>query len=650
MRSASFILYLCPCILYLPRMQNWNSKKSQALYNVDNWGAGYFSINARGHLQAYPTQEPQRGIDIYEVVQAALAEGHRLPLLLRFSDILRHRVHRLSQAFSAAIKAEAYSGGYTAVYPIKVNQQHSVVNELLASDEPVGLEAGSKSELMAVLGISAKIDQTIICNGYKDREYIRLALTGQKLGQRIYLVIEKLSELEQVLEQAAALELKPRLGLRVRLASLGEGKWQNTGGEKSKFGLSAAQVLTMVARLREAGKLDYLQMLHFHLGSQLANIRDIQRGMQECARYYAELHRLGAAIDCVDVGGGLGVDYEGSHSRRACSMNYSLDSYARHIVHALKEICEQQDLPHPQIVTESGRAMTAHHALLVTNVINTEQIPAGTAIELPDSDAPAALQELGQLYQLLAEDEVSSYAAIEAWHDVRYWLGEAQTLYIHGMLDLSQRATAEALYFACCRYIQNCLSPLQRSHREVLDALNEKLADKYFCNFSLFQSIPDAWGIGQIFPIMPLHRLQEKPSRRGVIEDITCDSDGRINSYVEAENIEASLPLHEWKAGESYLLGIFLVGAYQEILGDMHNLFGDTDSLHIRLSEEGYRLDQACCGDRVDDLLRYVHFDPDDLIQNYHAKIAAANLTAQEKQDCLETLLSGMSGYSYLQN
>ncbi len=345
------------------------------------------------------------------------------------------------------------------------------------------------------------------------------------------------------------------------------------------------------------------------------------------------------------------MDYEGSHSRRAYSMNYTLDSYARHVVHALKEICEQQDLPHPQVMTESGRAMTAHHAVLVTNVINTEQISEENAAALPDisGDVPTALQELGQLHHLLVGGGVSSHAAIEAWHDVRYWLGEAQTLYTHGILDLAQRATSEALYFACCQHIRTCLSPLQRSHRQVLDTLNKKLADKYFCNFSLFQSIPDAWGIGQIFPVMPLHRLQEKPSRRGVIEDITCDSDGRINEYVEAEGIEASLPLHEWKAGEPYLLGIFLVGAYQEILGDMHNLFGDTDSLHIRLSKDGYRLDQPCRGDSVDDLLRYVNFDHDDLIQNYHAKIAVADLSEQEKQDCLETLLSGISGYSYLQ-
>jgi len=631
-------------------MKNWTIKKSQALYNVDNWGAGYFDINTQGHLQVCPTQEPQRAIDTCEVVQAALAEGHRLPLLLRFSDILQHRVQSLCQAFSSAIEAEAYRGGYTAVYPIKVNQQHSVVNELLAGNEPVGLEAGSKSELMAVLGISAQADQTIVCNGYKDREYIRLALIGQKLGHRIYLVIEKPSELEQVLEEAAALDVQPRLGVRVRLASIGEGKWQNTGGEKSKFGLSAAQVLAMLARLREANSLAWLQMLHFHLGSQLANIRDIQRGMQECARYYAELHRLGAMVNCVDVGGGLGVDYEGSHSRRACSMNYSLDSYARHIVHALKEVCEQQSLPHPQIMTESGRAMSAHHAILVTNTINVEQMPADAVIDRPAGDAPVVLQELGQLHCLLAEGEPGGHAAIEAWHDVRYWLGEAQTLYTRGMLNLEQRATAEALYFSCCRYIRARLSPLQRSHREVLDALNEKLADKYFCNFSLFQSIPDAWGIGQIFPVMPLHRLQETPARRAVIEDITCDSDGRIDYYVEDEGIEASLPLHEWKAGESYLLGIFLVGAYQEILGDMHNLFGDTDSVHVRLTDNGYRLEQPCRGDRVDDLLRYVHFDPDELEQNYRVKIAAADLPAQEKQDCLDALLSGMSGYSYLQD
>jgi len=631
-------------------MKNWTIKKSKAIYNVDNWGAGYFDINAQGHLQVCPTQEPQRNIDIYEVVQAALAEGHRLPLLLRFSDILQHRVQSLCQAFSSAIEGEAYRGGYMAVYPIKVNQQHSVVNELLAGNEPLGLEAGSKSELMAVLGISAQADQTIVCNGYKDREYIRLALIGQKLGHRIYLVIEKLSELEQVLEEAAVLGIQPRLGVRVRLASIGEGKWQNTGGEKSKFGLSAAQVLAMLARLREANSLACLQMLHFHLGSQLANIRDIQRGMQECARYYVELHCLGAVIDCVDVGGGLGVDYEGSHSRRACSMNYSLDSYARHIVHALKEVCEQQDLPHPQIMTESGRAMSAHHAVLVTNTINVERMPADVVIDRLRSDAPAALQELGQLHSLLTEDEISSHTAIEAWHDVRYWLDEAQTLYTHGILDLDQRATAEALYFSCCRYIRARLNPLQRSHREVLDALNEKLADKYFCNFSLFQSIPDAWGIGQIFPVMPLHRLQETPARRGVIEDITCDSDGRIDHYVEGEGIETSLSLHEWKAGEPYLLGIFLVGAYQEILGDMHNLFGDTDSLHVRLTDNGYRLEQACRGDRVDDLLRYVHFDPDELAQNYRAKITLADLSAQEKKDCLDALLSGMSGYSYLQD
>ena len=631
-------------------MKNWNIKKSQTLYNIDNWGAGYFAINTQGHLQVCPTQETERGIDIYEVVQAALAEGHRLPLLLRFSDILRHRVRSLCQAFSSAMQSESYLGTFTPVYPIKVNQQHSVVNELLASDESVGLEAGSKSELMAVLGISVKTALTIVCNGYKDREYVRLALIGQKLGHPIYLVIEKLSELELVLAEASALGVRPRLGVRVRLAAIGEGKWQNTGGEKSKFGLSAAQVLAMLTQLREADKLDCLQMLHFHLGSQLANIRDIQRGMQECARYYAELHRLGAAIDCVDVGGGLGVDYEGSHSRRACSMNYSIDSYARHIVHALKDTCEQQGLVHPRIMTESGRAMSAHHAMLVTNTINVEQVPTEIAVDLPDRDAPVALQELGQLHRSLAASEISGHAAIEAWHDLRYWLGEAQTLYTHGMLDLGQRATAEALYFACCRQIRERLSPLQRSHREVLDALNEKLADKYFCNFSLFQSIPDAWGIEQVFPIMPLHRLQEAPTRRGVIEDITCDSDGRINHYVESEGVEASLSLHEYKAGESYLLGIFLVGAYQEILGDMHNLFGDTDSLHIRLSHDGYQLAQPCQGDQVDDLLRYVHFDSDDLARNYRAKIAAADLTAQEKQDCLDALLSGLSGYSYLQD
>ena len=637
-------------LLYLLFMVDWNIKKSQALYNLDNWGDGYFNINSRGHLQVCPTQKAQQCIDIHEVVQAALAAGCRLPLLLRFSDILQHRVAHLYQAFSSARQAEDYHGGYTAIYPIKVNQQHSVVSELLNSAQGIGLEAGSKSELMAVLGLSAQADYPLVCNGYKDREYIRLALIGQKLGHAIYLVIEKLSELDAVLAEAAALGVRPRLGVRVRMASIGEGKWQNTGGEKSKFGLSAAQVLLMLTRLREVDKLDCLQMLHFHLGSQLANIRDIQRGMQECARYYAELHALGAMIDCVDVGGGLGVDYEGSHSRRACSMNYSLDSYACHIVHALKEICELHDLPPPHIFTESGRAMSAHHALLVIDTINVEPTPGVIDTPAEDCEAPIALQELRQLHYSLAETDLGAHAAIEAWHDVRYWLGEAQTLYIHGMLTLQQRAAAEALYFSCCRHIRQRLSPLHASHREVLEALDEKLADKYFCNFSLFQSIPDVWGIEQVFPIMPLHRLQEEPQRRGVIEDITCDSDGRIDNYALAEGLDSSLPLHEWRAGEAYWLGVFLVGAYQEILGDMHNLFGDTDSLHVSLSDSGYRLEQPCRGDQVDDLLRYVHFDPDELAQNYRAKIDAADLNGRDKQTCLQALLSGLTGYSYLQD
>ncbi len=632
-------------------MKNWTIHQSQTLYNIDNWGAGYFSINARGNLQVCPTQEAERAIDIDAVVQTALAEGHRLPLLLRFSDILQHRVQSLYQAFDSAMRAEAYDGGYTAIYPVKVNQQHSVINELLNSAQMVGLEVGSKSELMAVLGISKTPALSLVCNGYKDREYIRLALIGQQLGHRVYLVIEKLSELDIVLEQAAELGVQPCLGVRVRLASIGEGRWQNTGGEKSKFGLSAAQVLALLARLGAVDKLSCLQMLHFHLGSQLANIRDIQSGMQECARFYAELHRLGALINCVDVGGGLGVDYEGSHSRRACSMNYSFESYAHHIVHTLKEICEQQHLPQPHIFTESGRAMSAHHALLVTNTINVEQVPdAAIDPAAIDQNAPLVLQELLQLYQGLTETGVNGHAAIEAWHDLRYWLGEAQTLYTHGVLNLGQRAVAEAIYFSCCRSIRACLNPAQRSHREVLDELNEKLADKYFCNFSLFQSIPDAWGIEQVFPIMPLHRLQEEPLRRAVIEDITCDSDGRINTYVSAEGTEASLPLHEWHADEPYWLGIFLVGAYQEILGDMHNLFGDTDALHVRLNAESYQLEQACRGDQVDDLLRYVHFNIDELTQNYRAKIEAADLSATEKQNSLTALLSILSGYSYLQD
>ena len=628
-------------------MNQWNLDRTRSTYSLDHWGGGYFDVNERGHLVARPRRLSETpAVDLYELAQACRAEGLTLPVLVRFTDILRDRVDTLCSAFATARAADDYQGRYTAVYPIKVNQQQTVVAEILEHGaNRVGLEAGSKPELMAVLALS-RPGGTIICNGYKDREYIRLALIGKRLGHRVFIVVEKLSELDLVVQESRALGIEPLLGLRVRLASIGAGKWQNTGGEKAKFGLNASQVLALVEHLRGAGLLNSLQLLHCHLGSQIANIRDIQRGMHEVARYFAELHALGVPLANVDVGGGLGIDYEGTHSRSFCSINYSVQEYANNVVHALWEICTEHNLPHPDIITESGRAMTAHHALLITNVIDSEQAAGAGEVGPPSEDDPLIIQDLWQVLENLEGRSV-----LEAYHDAVHWLGEAQSMYLHGIIDLGQRARIETLYATICQRVRALLRSGRSAHREVLDELNEKLADKYFINLSVFQSMPDVWAIDQIFPIVPLHRLDEMPTRRAVLQDLTCDSDGRIDQYVDDDGVESTLPVHPYRPGDEYLLGVFLVGAYQEILGDMHNLFGDTDAVNVTLTADGgYRLSQPERGDTIDELLRYVHFDTDALRSAYHDKVAAAALSAQERAFFITELEDGLTGYTYLED
>lgn len=626
-------------------MTDWTLQHARDTYNIAHWSGGYFDANAEGHLVARPDRQ-HAGVDLYRLAEEVRQTGLSLPVLVRFTDILHDRVDTLCNAFAQAMATDSYQARFTAVYPIKVNQQRSVVEHILShGGERVGLEAGSKPELLAVLAQVHANGGVVICNGYKDREYIRLALIGKQLGHRVYIVVEKLSELELILEESRNLGITPLLGMRMRLASIGAGKWQNTGGEKSKFGLSASQVLEVVERLRAADMLDALQLLHFHLGSQIANIRDIQRGMREAARYYAELRRMGAGISCVDVGGGLGVDYEGTRSRSFCSMNYSVEEYANNVVHALWEICAEQDLPHPDIITESGRAMTAHHAVLITNVTDIDRIPDGAALKPAGDDEPLIIQDLWH-----GLTSTSSRSALEAYHDAQHWLTEAQDMYTHGVLTLEQRARAEQIYFATCHKVRSLLQPGVKSHREALDELNEKLADKYFCNFSLFQSMPDVWAIDQIFPVAPLHRLHEPPTRRAIIEDLTCDSDGCIEQYVDREGVESTLPVHDWQPGQSYLLGIFLVGAYQEILGDMHNLFGDTDSVNVELTPDGgYRLAQPQRGDTVESVLRYVHFDAASLLEAYRIKINNAPLGGEQRKAYLDELAAGLEGYTYLE-
>ncbi len=622
---------------------SWSPAEAEAIYNIPHWGDGYFFVDGRGHLCVRPAPEDPRSVDLWSVTEEVRRGGLELPVLIRVPDILRDRVGRLHRAFAAAMDDEGFCGGYTAVYPIKVNQQRTVVEHILAADSgPVGLEAGSKPELMVALARSHP-GGVVICNGYKDREYVRLALTGLRLGLRVFIVVEKSAELELVLQEAEALGVVPLLGVRVRLASIGKGKWQNTGGEKSKFGLSAAQVLAMLERLRQVGRLDALQLVHCHLGSQIANIRDIQKGMGEFARFYAQLRALGAPVAYADVGGGLGVDYEGTRSRSECSMNYTVEEYARDVVHALWAICSEHDLPHPHVITESGRAMTAHHAFLATRVIEVEQVAQGEP-EPPGPEAPLILRNL---WQTLRADPFPP--PLEAYHDAAYWLAEAQGMFTHGVLGLAERAAAERLYFAICREVLARLRPDRLAHRTLRDELQEKLADKYFCNFSLFQSLPDVWAIRQVFPIVPLHRLDEPPGCRGVIQDLTCDSDGRIDDYVEGDSVEHTLPLHPLRPGEDYRLGFFLVGAYQEILGDLHNLFGDTHSVNLVFTEEGYRLEEWEQGDRVEEILSYIHYRPEELMARFRVRVREAGLEAGAARRVLTLLEAGLSGYTYLE-
>lgn len=626
----------------------WDLDSARQLYRIRNWGNSYFDINEQGHV-AMCLPHSQQQVDLYEFAQRVHQEnGMRFPLLVRFVNVLHDRVQRLQIAFNKAIAESGRSSRYTAIYPIKVNQQRSVVQQILAGGkQQVGLEAGSKPELMAVLG-SAPEGCTIICNGYKDREYLRLALIGRQMGHKIYIVVEKPSELVETLEEAEKLQIEPLLGIRVRLYSLGKGKWQNTGGEKSKFGLSAAQALHMLDTLKQMGKLDCLQLLHFHMGSQIANIQDIQRGMREASRYFAELHQLGANIRVVDVGGGLGVDYEGSRSRSECSINYTLQEYANTVVRSVLDACEDYNVPLPDFITESGRGMTAHHAVLITNVIDTdpEQPEQAPVIHKPQETDPTILHNL---YRLLHSPH--TLPPSEIYHDAAYWLGEAHGLYAHGAINLQQRAQAESLHRAISQKLIANPEIFNSLESEIQGNLRERLADKYFCNFSLFQSMPDAWAIDQIFPIMPLHRLDEAPTRRVTLQDLTCDSDGTIERYVENGRLETTLPLHSLKPDQSYLLGIFMVGAYQEILGDLHNLFGDTDSINVELFPDGsYQISEPERGDTIDELLRSIHFEPKDLLAQCRKKLAAAVDNTDRQKMLLREIEAGLIGYTYLED
>jgi arginine decarboxylase len=597
-------------------------------------------------------EHPDRELDLYDLANDLEEQGIQLPVLLRFSDILRSRLDALSEKFVHAREEFGYGGGYTTVYPIKVNQQRHVIEEIVefGSKHGVGLECGSKPELQAVLGLADHTDHLIICNGYKDEEFTRLALMGQKLGHQVFVVIEQLSEIDVILQVAQELEVTPTLGIRIKLASRGFGRWKESGGEKSKFGLNSADLMTAIEKLHAAGKRDWIKLIHFHLGSQITDIRFIKNGLQEITRFYVELRQMGLDITHLDVGGGLGVDYDGTNSESDSSVNYSLQEYANDIVYTIGEACKEHELPMPHLISESGRALTAHHALLLLKVIDVESHEVRELPTLTDDDH-ALLHEMVADHKDATRKNVSRRRIREIYHDLTFDKERANELFNTGVLSLRERALAERIYFATLNTIANHVARHRDDFDEIVKDLEGSLVDRYFCNFSVFQSLPDSWAIDQLFPIMPVHRLDEQPTRRATIQDVTCDSDGKIDRFVGALNGSPSLELHEPKDGEAYILGVFLTGAYQEILGDLHNLFGDTNAVHVRLNEPtGYSVTDLVHGDTVTEVLNYVQFRASDLLQVFRRKVGnAKHLSRQEANTFIADYVAGLEGYTYLE-
>jgi arginine decarboxylase len=634
--------------------QAWSIAQARALYNVEGWGAGYFDVSERGRVIVRPDREhPERALDLFDLANDLEEQGVGLPVLLRFSDILRSRIESLSERFAAAIREFDYRGSYTTVYPIKVNQQRHVVEEIVQFGTlyGVGLECGSKPELQAVLGLTESTGHMIVCNGYKDEEFMRLALMGQKLGHRVFIVIEQPSELDVLLAAAEDLGVQPTAGVRIKLSSEGAGRWAQSGGERSKFGLSAAQLMKLIDRLRAAGRLELLKLVHFHIGSQVTDIRYIKSALQEIVRYYVELRRAGVDLEYLDVGGGLGVDYDGTASTSHASVNYSLQEYANDVVYTIAEVCRSRGLPMPHLISESGRALTAHHALLLVKVIDVESQAQPPLPEITGEDHPL-LQDMLADFHTLDSPKLTASArkVLEVFHDAAFDKERARQYFNSGVLRLRERAMAETIYFATVNRIAQLARKDRDAYREIAAELEAVLVDRYFCNFSLFQSLPDSWAIDQLFPVMPVHRLDERPERRGTLQDVTCDSDGKIDRFIGAKEGCASLALHEFRDGEDYILGIFLTGAYQEILGDLHNLFGDTNAVHLKLTEQGYEITDLVHGDTVAEVLDYVQFEASSLLATFRRKVGAAKaLSRQEANTFIAEYVAGLEGYTYLE-
>ncbi|HCN05075.1 MAG TPA: arginine decarboxylase [Bacteroidetes bacterium] len=630
-------------------MRKWRTEDSSELYNVPGWGIGYFGINSKGHIVATPRKSKGPQVDLKELIDELILRDVQLPVLLRFPDILDDRIEKIAGCFTKAATEYNYTGKYYSVYPIKVNQQRPVVEELVRHGKRfnIGLEAGSKPELHAVLAIMDNEEALIICNGYKDEDFIELALLAQKMGKRIYIVVEKLNELRLIRSVAERLKVRPNIGIRIKLASSGSGKWEESGGDQSKFGLNASELIEAIDYGREHDLLDCFKLIHFHLGSQITNIRKIKAGLNEVAQFYVQLMQMGCAISFVDIGGGLGVDYDGSRSSVSSSINYSIQEYANDAIATLAQAATKNELPHPNVITESGRALTAHHSVLVFNVLETSSVPTWTSKDRVNKKDHELVRELHGILQSL-----NSRTMLEAWHDTQQVREEVLDRFSLGLVDLRTRAQTEKLYWSIAHKIAELSEELKQVPEE-LRQLGKLLADKYFCNFSLFQSLPDSWAIDQLFPIMPIHRLTEKPSRVATLQDITCDSDGKIDHFIGLRDFKTSLPVHPLKTGEPYYVGVFLVGAYQEILGDLHNLFGDTNAVHVVCTEKGYSIDQVIDGESVADVLDYVQFDAKKLVRTMEAWVSASvkekRITVQEGKEFLAIYRSGLYGYTYLE-
>jgi arginine decarboxylase len=626
----------------------WTIKDSASLFNVPGWSGGYFRINEAGHLEVTPEGPGGPRLDLYELIEDLQRRGLGMPLLMRFSDILHSRVKALFGCFDAAIREYGYQGRYRGVYPIKVNQQHQVVEELVRFGKPygLGLEAGSKPELLAGLALLDSPDALLVLNGYKDAEYVETALLAQKLGRYPIIVIDRYRELDLVLQVSRRLGIRPHIGVRAKLTTKGAGKWMESTGDRSKFGLTATEIVLLLDRLRDAGMLDCLELLHFHIGSQISAVRAIKDAMKEAGRIYVELVSAGAGLKFIDVGGGLGVDYDGSSTNWSSSTNYTMQEYANDVVAQIQEACETAKVPHPDIVSESGRALVAHHSVLVFNILDVNQVIGGQSPPEVDPDDPQVIRSLVETWRSVSRKNFQ-----EAYHDALQLKEEATNLFNVGLLDLHGRARVEQMFWGCCEAILKIIRELDYVPDD-LEGLEKGMADTYYGNFSVFQSAPDHWAVKQLFPTMPLHRLNERPSRKGIIADLTCDSDGKMDQFIDLRDIKSSLELHPYD-GKPYYLGVFLVGAYQEILGDLHNLFGDTNAVHIAIDEDGYRIDHVVEGDTVNEVLGYVQYSKGHLVQQVRQAneqaLKRGLLTFEESALLMRRFDEGLSGYTYLE-